>query len=406
MITIDLIPASYGDTILLSILPKEKKETFILVDCGLKYAKNILPVITDLKKAGKKLHRFILTHYDNDHIASAARFIKANGKFDEGNIIKIDQAWLNTYRHLQPEYWPEALSSKEANSLERFMEIQDDFEPENNEGEINAKQAAFLGRELLASGYPWNTDFDQKAVCIENRREVTINEEVKLTLLSPTMAALKKLQAEFEAVLKLKGIPLSDNQLIDDAYELFIQQGGRREDLNEEHLISAGGVITETNIREWSNGIGYDPDTSGANGSSIAFQLEADGKKILMLADAHAETIILQIKTVYGEEAEYPIIFDVIKVAHHGSFRNNCPELFKLIDSPKYLFSTNGKHQSHVHPDLQTIAMIINRPPTELVPERELIFNHVLPHLNGLTNDDLKTTFHYSLKMQTFVVLP
>ena len=406
MITIDLIPASYGDTLLLSILPKEKTETFILVDCGMKYAKSILPVIMNLKNAGKKLDRFIVTHYDKDHILSAARFIKANGKSTEEKIITIDQVWLNTYRHLQPESWPVALMPEEIKTVERFMEIQDDLEQEDEGSEINAEQAMFLGRELLAGGYTWNTDFDKKAVCIENGRVIFINEDVKITLLSPTMAALKKLKEEFEMVFTAKGIPLTSDQLIDDAYELFIQQSGRREDMDDEHLISGTGTITKENIRKWSKGENYDADSAAANGSSIAFQLEADGKKILMLADAHAETIMAEIKAVYGEDAGYPIIFEAIKVAHHGSFRNNCPDLFKLIDSPKYLFSTNGKHQSHVHPDIETIAMIINRPPTKQVPERELTFNHVLPHLKGLENEDLKTTFHYSVKMQTFITLP
>ena len=36
----------------------------------------------------------------------------------------------------------------------------------------------------------------------------------------------------------------------------------------------------------------YVPDSSATNGSSIAFILETEGKRVLFLGDAHAETIV------------------------------------------------------------------------------------------------------------------
>ncbi|MDR6943644.1 MBL fold metallo-hydrolase [Mucilaginibacter pocheonensis] len=409
MITIHLIPASYGDTLLLSVYPVDQtqRETFLLIDCGLRYKASILPIIKDLKKAGKRLDRFIVTHYDNDHIHSATKLIKENGALAEPKIISIEQVWLNTYRHLQDE--PKAvkeLSKEEELLLEEFMADHQEFGGPDEDGhEINAEQASFLGKELLAKGYPWNSDFGGKAVCIENGREVLVNGTVKLTLLSPTAAALHELKAEFEAMLKKLKIPLSGSEKIDDAFALYVQQGGHIADLPSGYEISGTGKINEALIRKLSDGSGYDADGAAANGSSIAFILEANGKKLLLLADAHAEMIMTQLNKVYGDDANYPIYFDAVKVAHHGSYRNNHPDLFKLIDSPKWLFSTNGLHQSHAHPDLQTIALIVNRKLTHGITERELIFNHTLEHMEGLDDPELKATFHYTVKMQTFIEL-
>lgn len=406
MITFDLIPASYGDTILISVVPQEGAETHILVDCGMKYAKNILPVIKNLKKKGKQIDRFIVTHYDNDHIQSAARFIKENGKYNEPKIIPVEQVWLNTYRHLQTEKNLAATAARDETELQEYIELNDNFIDPEEENEINARQASFLGKELLAGAYPWNKDFGKKAACIENGRAVMISDQVKLTLLSPTAKALEDLKAAFEEMMKYYKIAISNSELIDDAYELFLKQGGRKEDLLEGYEISGNPEITAEVIRKMSDGSGYDPDTAPGNGSSIAFILEADDKRILMLADAHAETIMEQLKLVYGEEQGYPLYFDAVKVAHHGSYRNNSPKLFELIDSPKFMFSTNGLHQSHVHPDLQTIALIINRKLTHGIKQRELIFNHELKHLEGLQQQELMDEFNYMVKLQNFVALP
>ena len=348
-----------------------------------------------------------MTHYDNDHIHSAARLIKENGALAEPKIIPIEQVWLNTYRHLRHTSQEVVeLSKDEEQRLAEFMADHQEFGGPDEDGyEISAEQASFLGKELLAKGYPWNTDFEGKAVCIENGQEVLVNDAVKLTLLSPTAAALHELKAEFEAVLKKYKIPLSGSEKIDDAFALYVQQGGYIADLPSGYEISGRGKINEALIRKLSDGSGYDADDAVANGSSIAFILEADGKKLLLLADAHAETIMKQLKKVYGEDATYPVYFDAVKVAHHGSYRNNPTNLFKLIDSPKWLFSTNGLHQSHVHPDLETIALIINRELTHGMKERELIFNHTLEHLEGLDNTALKATFHYTVKMRTFIEL-
>src|SRR5690606_1735701 len=90
------------------------------------------------------------------------------------------------------------------------------------------------------------------------------------------------------------------------------------------------------------------------NGSSIAFILQVQNKRILFLADAHPGMIVQSLDEYQNEGT---IIFDLIKVSHHGSFGNISRELLNKIDSERYIISTNG--QKHGHPDKETIAHII-----------------------------------------------
>lgn len=100
----------------------------------------------------------------------------------------------------------------------------------------------------------------------------------------------------------------------------------------------------------------YVPDDSATNGSSIAFVLEVEGKRILFLGDAHAETIVESLITLYGEK-NAPFRFDAVKLSHHGSFNNNSPKLLEIITCDNWLISTNG--DKYDHPDLPTLAHII-----------------------------------------------
>jgi len=407
LITIDLIPAGYGDTILISFEPKLcKGESYVLIDCGFNYTTEILPILQRLGEKPKKLDRFIITHYDDDHISSAEKFIIDNGTQTAPKVIGIDQVWLNTYRHLQLNK-PEVQTQKSAASqeLKNFMLVQNQAF-QTGETEIGARQAFLTGSELLRYGYPWNTDFNEEAVCVENRQNVRLKKNVHVTLLSPGMTALKKLEAKFVKALKDYGIEPKPTDYLDDAFEAFMKKLSKEEEERAKESESSGARrITPALIRRMVATPNYEPDTAPGNGSSIAFILALGRKKLLMLADAHSEVIIAELKKLYPDPTTYPIYFDLVKVAHHGSFKNNNPALFQMIDSKKFLFSTNGEHQSHEHPDMETIAHIVHRPLPPGIKRRTLIFNYELRHLSGLKSAALQQEFGYRVQVKTKITL-
>ena len=107
-------------------------------------------------------------------------------------------------------------------------------------------------------------------------------------------------------------------------------------------------------------------DNSAANGSSIAFLAEFAGKSCLFLADAYHEVITSSLKRLLLQREQRILKVDAVKVAHHGSAGNVSDELLALIDSPRFLVSTNGSRFRH--PDAEAMQRIIARslhqPPT------------------------------------------
>jgi beta-lactamase superfamily II metal-dependent hydrolase len=400
-----MFQAGYGDTILVQIGTIEKSFSNILIDCGFNYKENILPKLKNLLK-DQTINRFIITHYDKDHIQGAATFLENNGQFKNPNIVKVDQIWLNTFRHLQfSKRNSGELNKDENDQIKNYVsEISSKFNLDNNNGDIGAKQASSLGKIILEKEYPWNVDTKEEAVCIENLKEILISDDVKLHLLTPTRERLENLENEFIEKLSEMGLKPNSDAIFDDAFELF-NIANEKVNTNEGNIFSSEKAINSRTIKLFPNGQNYIKDDSIGNGSSISFILEAENKKVLFLADAFAEDIIEALKKRYPEESDYPIFFDAVKISHHGSFRNNSPELFKIVDSEYFLFSTNGKHPKHKHPDVETISCIINRKLPNKITQRNIVFNYDLVHLKGFKNEELKTEFKYEIKEQEETIL-
>lgn len=98
-------------------------------------------------------------------------------------------------------------------------------------------------------------------------------------------------------------------------------------------------------------------ETRIENKTSIAFAWDYDDKpRMMFLGDAAAPQLVEQIKEKYSN---LPLLLDLIKVSHHGSFNNTSNELLQLIDAQYYVLS-GGKGNSTPH--LSTMAKIILRP--------------------------------------------
>ena len=132
-------------------------------------------------------------------------------------------------------------------------------------------------------------------------------------------------------------------------------------------------------------------DKAPVNGSSIAFVLEKKDMKVLLLGDSHPTQIIESLRQHYKEE-NFPIEFDVIKISHHGSQKNTSNELLEIINSKKYVFSTNGK--GHNHPDKETIARIIAK---ETEYTKELYFTYTLEVIKEFKNEELQEKYNYKI---------
>ena len=96
-------------------------------------------------------------------------------------------------------------------------------------------------------------------------------------------------------------------------------------------------------------------DKSVPNLSSIVLLAECDGKTILLTGDARSDHILDGLKQA-GVLTDGKLHVDVLKVAHHGSDRNDTAKFFKTVTADTYVISANGKDDN---PDYETLKWIV-----------------------------------------------
>ncbi|GAB1857241.1 hypothetical protein MHTCC0001_20770 [Flavobacteriaceae bacterium MHTCC 0001] len=386
-ITIELFPAGNGDAVLIDFGTQ-----LILIDAGFvsTFKKHLKPRLKELHQMGRRITKFIVTHIDNDHISGAIAFIKANGSAETPAIIGIDEIWFNSYRHLHFDD-KEAGNCNGTPPIIPIREGSESIDPDSDVQFVSHKQGTSLGSQILKHGYAWNTTFNGAAVKADMPRTFNLDTDLKLTLLGPTQKALDNLAEDWYDYLKtiFQG-KINEDEFFDDAFEKMME-GRRQEDLealviDQEAFVSTSGDWVKDNAVDWKK-----EDSSPTNGSSIICLMEFDGKKLLFLGDAIPSQVEAQLKKLLPE-AEFPLHVDVLKVAHHGAWYNNSPELIDRLRAHYYLFSSNGRR--HHHPHLETMAWILKK--HGAASSKTLVFNYKqADRLNEIDRPHMKATYNY-----------
>ena len=97
----------------------------------------------------------------------------------------------------------------------------------------------------------------------------------------------------------------------------------------------------------------FDRDDAEANGSSIAFVFEYEGRRILFAADAHEETLLQNLAKVTPETQR--LALTACKLPHHGSRRNVSRALVEALECDQWWFSSSGARFGH--PNDEAIAV-------------------------------------------------
>lgn len=384
MITVKAYNANEGDAFLLSF--GKEQDINILIDMGLKatYEDYIKSDLIDLNSKGKKIDLLIITHIDKDHINGALAFIEENGK--EQQIIKISNVWHNSFRHLQ--FDKEKISNisiEEVQVLKDLINRNSISDRQDGIHEVTTKEGTTFASSLLEYSYNWNYPFENKAVSSDANLEWDF--PIKIIILSPNKNKLKLLAKKWERELQdiIYNFNISDEVIFDDAFEFYMQN--KKE--VEESLISDISINSEViDIKELSLD-NEEIDRSETNGSSIAFILEYMDKKLLFLADSHEDIIYSTLSTL--KKNGYSLNFELVKISHHGSKKNISKRVLDLIESKRFLISTDGKR--HNHPSPTTIAKIIT---SEGKFGKEIIFNNDMPKLDFLLNKENKEKYNFT----------
>lgn len=392
MINVEVFPASYGESILVNLGTNDVKN--ILIDCGFAstYNNHIKKRLLELFHNGQKIDLLVLTHFDADHIRGAINLLQENGGYADSRIIEIKDIWINMLKHMEIATDKVEFSEEYKKKLKTVLRKrypQELFCRYIND--ISSSQSLTLS-ELISSGkYNVNDSFAGGLVRVnEQNNTVSLSDDIKITILSPTVEKIDRLNGVWtKELLKLGLQPKFNNcEELDEAFEkvlVNLVQGNKRGFLrncsNEKDIIN---VLSENDE--------FIEDTDEVNGSSIAFILEYNKKKILFLGDSHPSVIETEIKKyINGKEERLNI--DLVKVAHHGSSGNISKELLKIIDCDKFLICTNGAQYSH--PDPESIARIITSNPGK---QKEIIMNYETPSIKQFFNEDMMKKYRYSIR--------
>lgn len=101
-------------------------------------------------------------------------------------------------------------------------------------------------------------------------------------------------------------------------------------------------------------------DRSVYNLSSIVMLVEGDGRTMLLTGDARGDYLLdaLHESGLKKEGKRFDV--DLLKVPHHGSFRNVEDSLFREVVAKHYVISANGENDN---PDVETVDSLLRARP-------------------------------------------
>ena len=312
------LQANHGDDFIISFT-KDKVVRNILIDGRLifiyKNKSSLWSALNDLKSNGESVDLLVITHIDDDHIAGVLSMF-GDPAFDAAIIKKV---WFNS-----------------GSNISTMLNT-------DNDGKRDIP-LILSGMVLTSVGQGITLENKLKSLNLDDGVVVRAGNELnlygaKLTILSPDEAGLRRLNENWQ--MEETGIT----------------------------LLAAGHD-------DFSNPIGelatkkFSEDDSIPNGSSIAFLFQGNGKKLLMLGDAHPSVVEASLRMLgYSESKKLEV--DAVKIAHHGSRKNTSSSLFGLIDCSNFILSTDGS--KHGLPDKESLARIIHGNKTS---KTNLFFNY------------------------------
>lgn len=341
-----VLGADRGDCLWVEYGPEESPYR-ILVDGGPRSTfKRLKPLLEEVRGDTPSHELLVVTHIDDDHIAGCLEVLK-----DPDLAAQFEHIWFNGYADLLPP---------QDGAEEAFGPVQ---------GEK-------LTAAIRACELPWNEHFSPLPVALDRKgrpMEIQLNGGAVVTVLSPTLESLAKLEPVWASVVQRAGL-VPGMAAEQEAQEQVIED-------DEEAL---GGIDVESlaNARTGE-------DKSEANGSSIALLITYEGKSMLLGADAHPSVLLSGIRA-YAKDL--PLKVDLFKLPHHGSRANVTTELLDAVDTGVVVFSSNG--DQHSHPNPEAVARVVKRYEGGV----ELCFNYLGKFTSDWNDATLRDRWGYKVR--------
>lgn len=378
-VKIQTFPVGSGDCITL-LLKNDDKEMHIMVDCGL-----YKPEVNDYIKNEFHGHidYLIVTHIDNDHINGLIEMLKSTPN------LTINHIFYNCYQRTSDDLqgWDERMVENMKNVYHHLPIVIDMLEQK-----INAETSKSLA-ELILGNEKWKKVWRREYITDESSMVDLGDDMGRFIFLSPTKKALDDLDKEYrtlfwETLYKQKKEDYKKEETI---YESLMRIMEQEDNDGFDEVPVSSKVLDENALKLYADE--KMKDLSPANEASIAFIWEHEGHRILFMGDANPDQVVKKIGDVYKDTPK-PVLFDAIKISHHGSAHSTSKELVSIADSERY-FVTGG---ANARPSYQALSRIIIAPLPEDLSHREIRYNRENDILKSLaSNESLKDMLHYSV---------
>ena len=384
--------SSLGDCIFL-LLQSKKEQFSIMVDCG-SYEKPIRQFVEEILKS--EIDLLIITHIDNDHIIGITEMLSKD--------VKVNHIIFNCYQRGGYGEMQKLDKSQrerlEAIEKEVGLIVNDIIDPRHPTPRsastaMKGVAATILGRPELKQ--VWDEPY---TLC---GTQVDLKEWGMITFLSPTMAEIENLDKEFRQALF--------NELnVDNAMGKWDKQESMFEILLRYAMLQdtsqvpmkkvkpakakPGTVTLEERLLKAADEPVQTSQITAANQASLAFVWEKDGHRVLIMGDANPDVVVEGLEQHYGKQS-LPVLFDAIKVSHHGSHYNTTKALVRHADAEHYFF-TGGMELKR--PSEETLGRIALCPLPEGLQKRTLHFNYPTDLIEELKNNkSLKGKYKFSV---------
>ena len=296
-VRIEVLKASYGDCIFITIKDDDSQVFTIMMDGGLQSAYQVRDKkgrlvdgclkqkLDQMRNGGLSIDLLIITHVDKDHIGGILSWFKHD--FPTADFVK--EIWIN-----------DDVEVAEANNLDNSTAQAASLIEILKERNIKYVNQLVVGRQFC---FDWG----------------------RIYVLAPK-------DAHHNAIAKEIGKELNNNA-------------------DEDYQKSIKAYLLE--LEKWVM-----DDVTAENDASIAILLQAnDGDNYLFLGDANIRTVMDCISK--SSEIGKPMKCRMVKLSHHGSRNNFMPEFLDLVKSDGYIFSTDGSLYHHPHKEV--LAQLIGK---------------------------------------------
>lgn len=380
--------ADDGDCIFLRL--QEGGESYvIMVDCGC-YEEPIKDYVE--KELNKTIDLLIVTHIDKDHIEGVEEMMKQTPDLKIGKIL------FNCYQR-NPDHKLITLSPAQQKRLESIKSEVRCVIYDAIEHEVSASQAIKGLSKTILTAPNLKDKWERPYLALDARNEIPLDGWGTIKILAPTMKEIKAQDEEYRSILFNELFVEEDDAVFDDSeslYEMIIRYANMNitETVEDEEVADSD---LETRLEKAAEQPVKENQITTSNKASLAFVWEKGDKKVLILGDAKPGIVIDGLIKHYPN-GPWPMMFEAVKVSHHGSHYNTTEGLQRLIDSEHY-FVTGGEEGTR--PSEAALGRILLPAPKGGVKKRTLHVNYKTSLTEKLEADKiLQEKCHFEIDLE------